>query len=253
MKTEDYRVKIYLMSCAIIWSLLGDFTVDRWDACPAVRFAKLWGLLRAEGLSLPSKSAAELFEDWTERLSLTPLSEAFANTLTMNERFVARLEQTLAGDLSKTAVEYQKLLGSIAQLMRAYCRATEHIAKVFTEKPDAYINPYLYIENVERWVSAPISFEFIGGGLGVTSQDYKRMNVRRARDLGNGTFAIRRLLVDKQSPGVTIFDTDNARDVADWMMWIDFFFSKFRRGDPDFDLVRLELEGKEHGVLEIPI
>lgn len=56
-------IDIALLSAAITWSLLGNYSIEGWNACPTTRFAKLFALFEREGLPTFDRSVASLLSD----------------------------------------------------------------------------------------------------------------------------------------------------------------------------------------------
>ncbi|MEA2840156.1 MAG: hypothetical protein QOF41_1486 [Methylobacteriaceae bacterium] len=224
---QGQLIDIALLSAAISWSLLGNYSVEGWEACPTTRFAKLFALFEKEGLPRFDRPVASLFERWSEQLSSSPVAESIRDALQRNRELLQKLKAL--------PVEF----GDLSQTFGSFIQAQELLSKHFLEATDVYVRPDLYADHVDDLVSAPIRVDFPNDRLiGTREQLEKHLSVRVATGFGNNELAVRRAILRVQTTGRTVIDAMLAADASDLMTLVDFFFAEFRRDEPDFDIAR---------------
>jgi hypothetical protein len=228
-----------LLSAAITWSLLGNYSVEAWGACPTVRFARLFELLERGGLPKFDVPVATLFERWSDELNTPPVAESIRDALQRNRKLLQKLNAL------------PREFRGLSQMFDGFIRAQEVLSKRFLEAPDIYVRPDLYAEHVDDLISAPIRVDFPNERLvGPREELEKEFSIRVANGLPNNDLAIRRAILRGQTAGRTVIDAVLAADASDLMTLVDFFFAEFRRDEPDFDIAR-EVSSKDVVTMEI--
>jgi len=234
-----------LLSAAISWSLLGDYTIDRWDACPTVRFASLIEFLRKTGVPKNDLPIATLFEQWSAALNAPPIQDAIANATKANARHLLRLEATIDRNADNPFL-------LLLRAFRCFAAAQEAMAKKFIANPDNYVRPFEYAEHAADWISAPIRLDFpFEPIVGERADLAGTFNIRVAEELSDGRLAVRRALLSGPTPGQHFFEDDLAASTHDLMAFSDFFFAEFCRDEVDFDVVRRVSENMGMTTMEI--
>jgi hypothetical protein len=225
---------INLLSAAVVWSILGNYEIDGWNACPTYRFARLFSMLRNEGLPTNDPSVPYLFDYWSQRLRTCPIAKAINDTTARNEKLIERLRALPS--------EYQDIsvgTGPVISAFEYYCQARQLLISHFIESPEAYVLPHLYSDLIYKLPAAPIRLDFphhfLVGPKDILDTQY---NVRMAQQMKNGKWAVRRALLKAGTAGIEVIPIDVAADANDFLTMVDFVFSEFRRDDPDFDLSR---------------
>jgi hypothetical protein len=242
-----------VMNAIVTWCLLGDFLNDGWDACPTVRFARLFGLLRNEGPPR-KRDVAELFQEWTERFSYTPISTALSRNEASTRRFIEHLET----NAERYPDFMESFVTSALHAVKTLHRVNGYLATTFLRYPKVYVNPYDYVQNQEIWPAAPAISTFVGGGILITKDEMdslnrKGMTVHRAKSYSKDPSQViaLKVLFPNTIGGVDLINTELALEVYSLLTMTDFFFSEFNRVDPEFDWVRSLLEENNVTALEI--
>jgi hypothetical protein len=236
-----------VMGAVLAWSILGDPTHDGWGASPVPRFARVFMKLYKEGPP-PAARAVELFDAWDAEFGGLPFREALERNASLNALMIERLDGLIAanGD-DPLAPSVAGLVESMRMLERAHRAA----ATRFLADPDLYTKPWQYQSSIHDWVAAPIAAEFLGGGLHLTSELDSDLKVVRAIERKDRTLLVQRAIFPHPTPGQRLIDEDTASDTAIQFMISDFFFSDFRRDDPDFEPVRRTFSSETHRFPEI--
>jgi len=237
---RDFNV----MSAAISWTLFGDYERDGWSACPTERFVKLYGYLSDSGPPVPDTSCSDLFDEWTEALGVTSVTEALQSNAASNQRLVDKFDELFGGTWSKVFPE-------VMSGARALVAAHSHMALRFIEKPDDYVSPYGYFENMRNWVAAPVGVQFTGGAMRLNKGSLSGIKIHKAFDHDPNYLTVFRFYLDEPLPGVKLIDADLAQDLSDVISLTDFLFAEFNRDDPDFEIARQTLE--EEGILPLEV
>jgi len=238
-------------SAVAAWCLLGDFVNDGWAACPTVRFARLYELLRKEGPP-PRGDVGELFRAWTERLSYSPVETAIERNNASTQRFIDHLEQNAGNYPDFMAHHVSHLLWALKSL----ARANAHASRLFLSNPKGYVNPYDYVQNYEAWPSAPAVATFVGGGILIPKQRMEALQeqgiiIHNGKTYGEDQVIVFKVLFPKNVGGVHLIDAELALGLSDLLTMSDFFFSEYYRADDEFDLVRVSLREAGLTALEI--
>jgi hypothetical protein len=237
-----------LVGAIVTWSILGDFLNDGLAASPSVRFARLLHLLRSEGRPPKRKPVDRLFEDWNRRLGYTPWPASLERNLASSNKMLMEI-QGHRRDSAEVTAAVDELLPALEGLVAA----SRHMAAAFGDNMRAYVNPYRYLENLRLWAAAPIMLNFEGGGPVKETLFPEDMHVRKAKEIepGSGKYVVYSAVLRNQTDGERFIAPQAAAEVADRIMFADFFLSGFRRDDPDFDLVREAVHGDGTVTLEI--
>jgi hypothetical protein len=239
------------MNAIITWCLLGDFLTEGWDACPTVRFVRLYELLRSKDPPL-RQDVTGLFDEWTRRLSCSPIKTAFERNEATTARFINHLEQN--------GGQYPAFMGGfVATALRALkslSQANAYMSALLLQDPVSYVNPYAYVQNDAAWPAAPAVATFVGGGILMNREKMESLNekgiiIQNAKARGADEVVVLKAVFPKKVGGVDIIDTSVSLETADLLTLSDFFFSEFRRGDPEFDWVRFML--RQDGVTPLEI
>lgn len=231
------------MSAAITWSILGDYSVDLWEACPTVRFNRLFDLLAKDGPPSQSENTQDLFEKWSAKLGVSSISESLQKQVEANKRVAAKLENELK--------DLKDLLGEIIDITQTFYRVSDHMSKLFLENPETYVYPYFYQteEIAQKWVAAPIRVTFTGGGIVGTKKEFGDLDIRKALPLDDERLVVITLGWG-QSMGIKMVNLTEALNACDTMTMLALCFDQFRH-EPDFEIVRQVWESE--GILPFEI
>ncbi|MBI3004434.1 MAG: hypothetical protein HYY49_03355 [Ignavibacteriales bacterium] len=223
-----------IMSIIIHWCIMGDYTIEKYGACPTVRFARLVDYLSKVGLPSPDARASDLYRLWTRDLKVVPIEQALENTLKVNERSL----DTLDGFPSY----HRETFADLIDTFRSRVSAAKTMKDLFLAIPDSYVRPYQHQENLSNWVAAPIRVDFIGSKL-VSSEEslLPVFSIQTAIKLEDGKLAVSRAIMNGQTEGVKVIDSEKAASANDLITLVDFCFSDFCRDEPDFDIARRTL------------
>ena len=239
---QGVHVDLALFSAAVTWSLLGDYGKEGWSACPTVRFARLFELLMAEGLPDFDQPAIDLLGRWSEKLETPAIPDTFAQTQHSNRKLLAKLSDLYDDDDA----------AALLPAFRSFIEMQEKMVALFQENPDHYVRPDLYAEQCEKWVAAPIRFDFPNMPLvGDREKLNRSLSVRVARELDGDRLAVRRALAPGQTLGEDVIVPEVAATASDTMTLIDFFFAEFRRDEPDFDVTRQVIAAQRMCAVEL--
>lgn len=242
--SKKYPIDTAVLSAIITWCILGDFQADSWDACPANRFVKLFEHLGKNGLPNLDFSVKQVFNEWSEKLALSPIKVGLKKMIEANERLNDRF--------MNLPPQHKESLPDFSEAIASFFKANKYMVSKFTEDPDKYVRPNEYQENFDNWVAAPIRIDLSGIGI-VGSEDAlcKIFNVRKAVKVDDNDLAVLRVLLKGPTPGVEMIDPLIACNMNDYMNLSDFCFSEFFRDEPDFDIVRQVLIRKGTLPMEI--
>ena len=235
-----------LMSAAIQWSLMGDFSSDGWSACPTLRFSRLLDHLRRRGPPAGNVPFNKLFAEWDSTLDVTPVADGFRNNAEANRKLV----QKIIGIFHQLPVLHTAIPEVLAgaQLLEA---THAHMVSKFLADHAGYVRPLAYQNNLDKWIAAPIAIQFVGGGMNMPKHSLGGLKIHKAIEADGGELMILRYHLDAPTPGVLFVNNETAQKLADLMTLIDFLFAEFKRDDPDFDVTRQVF--REEGLLTLEV
>ena len=142
------------------WSLFGSYEHDHWDACPSVRFSRLWHLLSTEGVDL-SRSVPDLFEHWSACLKLSTVADAIAET----RKIYIGIPEVLVKHFEAAGLTRDKSSDLLLRVTTGVAQSSELMAKIISEDIGTYAVPYSYLESLDRYVNANVRYVLQSTGV----------------------------------------------------------------------------------------
>ncbi len=217
------------------WCLLGSYASDDWDACPSMRFVKLWGLIHEEGLDLDG-DLMSLYDDWSERLGVSTVAEGIAEARRMYEAIPAALEQQLSSVKGSFVADTKAEL--LIRVTKAIARSSDAMAAAFFDEPDSYVVPYHYHRSQRKFVIPGLRLVFEGTGMAMeeTVDELQQKHgwvVQWALEGEKGGTVILSYVEPLHLGPIHFIDYGDAASLADLFGLTEFVFSEMghERGD----------------------
>lgn len=144
-----------LANVVATWCLLGSYERDGWDACPSLRFVKLWSVIENDGVDIDAGIEA-LYDRWSKKLGVSTVREGVEEARKIYGRIPAMLEQKIVGiENSYVSSEHAELL---VRVTTAMARSSAAMVDAFLDDVDTYAVPYAYLGSPQRYVSPNLRF-----------------------------------------------------------------------------------------------
>ncbi len=222
-------------SAVVIWSLLGSYDVDVWNACPSYRFIRLWDLVCKEGFPESLDDLEKVFNNWSCKLGLSTVDNGLASTQKAFHGLCNSIEKYL--DISDLAlpIKYRELL---FRFVNCVAKASDHMIEQFKNDPRAYVFPRLYDNNAERFVNPILKIVFEGGmrlKSSIQEMESKGYIVDWAENKNGETF-IRSMISTATASQHRYLNADDVHYVSTLMGLTDFLLAKKSRARPEVQL-----------------
>jgi hypothetical protein len=140
-----------IASVMTLWSLLGSYSVDGWNACPTTRFVRLWEYISREGLAEDQTPPFELFDRWSHALGLSTVTQGLDDSVKTFTRISDLIQKRVLG--ATDSFVNKKYGAFLFRVTDGVARACQHMVKEFRREPEKYLFPYLYLEHASNFVN----------------------------------------------------------------------------------------------------
>lgn len=149
----------------VVWSILGAYRRDSWNACPSERFVRLREHLRVNGIPDWNGNPMPLFDDWSHALGLSTVGDGLheaTDIFRSRAESLARSRVQLAASVGE--LNFEHIIG-VADGVAA---ASEHMVDSFLEAPENYVAAHKYLKAVGSLPNPAVRYAIDGAGLHLT-------------------------------------------------------------------------------------
>lgn len=233
---NNSSIELNLMGAITSWAYLGDVFGYHLDDSPATRFIKLFYILNNSKLPDPSKDPKALFDFWSQKLGCSTVEEALVKNIATNKKFIERLELQV-----ENYPEYMlSTVHTVLQSCRYLASSNEYMVNEFLANPNGYISPLDYLENISRYVSAPIQIDFLGSGQVKEKDELKPENILRAftHKSDPEKLIIFSYILNEKTPGIELIELSNNIEILRHISIVDHIFDTSNRQANTHDISR---------------
>lgn len=221
-----------LTGAMVMWSLLGSYRKDQWNACPTHRFSSLYLHLLQTGFPEDLADAWWLFDHWSTQLGLSTVAEGLDDTLTTFRGVRDLAERLLQGEQDSFVGE---AYGDFTVRVSAgVAQASEHMVRTFTEEPERYISPHRYLENPSGYANPVVRYVFNGDGGLEVSTDLERQGyiVQWAVEEAGGQ-VVQSVLVPYRMSVFSFLEREDVDKLETMIAVTDYLFATRARARPE--------------------
>jgi hypothetical protein len=222
------------LAAVVAWTLMGNYELDEWKACPTERIIRLFNHMVQYGPAPSGWPVTEKFKSWSKATGLSEPFEAIRQNVNDNEALVARYQSMMA---SARGIPGERTVALVLEAAKALHAGSSMMANAFEDGPEDYVYPDRYLHKLDGYARPVIRCEFDGIALRApkfSSKFRKNWIIEFATEDAQGHRFIRTGVLKAAVPGKEFVKPETGLELYNKVLAIDYAFQPKNRLDWEF-------------------